>query len=123
MKAAVSIPIIEHVADFADTFAVALIAQRAVDAFNVVPVQAGGPTRALRLIQLAEAAGMDALLGSTVELSPGTSMALHVGAASAGITMASDLVGPGRNTRTIHGCCVRVVFGYRETLWIWSSSS
>lgn len=95
VKDASPIPIIEHVADFADTFAVALVAQRAVDVFNVVPVQAGGPTRALRLVQLAEAAGMDALLGSTVELSPGTSMALHVGAASAGITMASDLVGPG----------------------------
>lgn len=95
VKAAVSIPIIEHVADFDDRFALSLAAQQAVDVFNVVPCQAGGPSRALRLINVAEAAGFDVLLGSTVELSPGTAMSLHVGVAGKGVTVASDLVGPG----------------------------
>jgi L-alanine-DL-glutamate epimerase-like enolase superfamily enzyme len=95
VKAAVSIPIIEHVADFEDRFALALAAQQAVDVFNVVPCQAGGSSRALRLINVAEAAGIDVLLGSTVELSPGTAMSLHIGVAGKGVTVASDLVGPG----------------------------
>ncbi len=95
VKEAIPIPIIEHVADFDDRFALALAAQRAVDVFNVVPCQAGGPTRALRLISLAEAAGLNVLLGSTVELSPGTAVSLHVGVAGKGVTVASDLVGPG----------------------------
>ncbi len=95
VKSAVPVPIIEHVSDFDDCFALALAAQQAVDVFNVVPCQAGGPTRALRLIHVAEAAGIDVLLGSTVELSPGTAAALHVGIAGKAVRVASDLVGPG----------------------------
>ena len=95
VKAGVSISIIEHVSDFDDRFALALAAQGAVDVFNVVPCQAGGPSRAMRLIHVAEAAGIDVLLGSTVELSPGTAMSLHVGLAGRGVKVASDLVGPG----------------------------
>ena len=35
------------------------------------------------------------LLGSTVELGIGTAAALHLGIASKGVTVSSDLIGPG----------------------------
>ena len=95
------LPIIEHVADFADSFALALLHQQAVDVFNVVPAQAGSIHRAHRLLQLAETGGIDALLGSTVELGPGTAAALHLGLATKAVNKASDLVGPGLLTGDI----------------------
>ncbi|NKB72791.1 MAG: hypothetical protein GKR89_37445 [Candidatus Latescibacteria bacterium] len=95
LRSAVPIPIIEHVADFADAFALALVQHRAVDIFNIVPGQAGSLHRALRLAHLAEAGGIGALLGSTVELGPGTAAALHLGLAAPAVSVASDLVGPG----------------------------
>ena len=64
----VPIELIEHVSDFEERFATALIARRAVDVFNVVPVQAGRLQRAQRLLNLAESGGLRALIGSTVEL-------------------------------------------------------
>jgi muconate cycloisomerase len=91
----VSVRIIEHVSDFDDAFALALVKHGGVDVFNVIPGQAGGVMRSQRLIHLAEMAGIDVLLGSTVELSPGTAIALHLGLASSGVTEACDLVGPG----------------------------
>jgi L-alanine-DL-glutamate epimerase-like enolase superfamily enzyme len=95
VREAVSVRIIEHVSDFDDAFALALVKHNGVDVFNVIPGQAGGVMRAQRLIHLAEMAGIDVLLGSTVELSPGTAIALHLGLASSGVTEACDLVGPG----------------------------
>lgn len=68
VRDAVPADIIEHVADFDDTFALALLRHKAVDVFNIVPVQAGSLHRAQRLIQIAEAGGIPVLLGSTVEL-------------------------------------------------------
>lgn len=101
LRSEVSVPIIEHVGDFADPFTLALLAHRAVDAINVIPAQSGGLRRARRLLQLAEAAGVPALLGSTVELGIGTAAALHVAAASPAVTWASDLVGPGLLTADV----------------------
>ena len=89
------IPIIEHVADLGDVFLTALIRHRAVDIVNVVPCQAGGLRRAKRLIHAAETAGMPALLGSTIELGPGTAASVHLAVASASVSVPSDLVGPG----------------------------
>ena len=89
------IPIIEHVADLGDVFLTALIRRRAVDIVNVVPCQAGGLRRAKRLIHAAETAGMPALLGSTIELGPGTAAAVHLAVSSASVSVPSDLVGPG----------------------------
>ena len=95
VRDAVPVDIIEHVANFSDAFALALMHHKAADIFNIVPVQAGSLHRAQRLIQLAEAGGMPVLLGSTVELGIGTAAALHLGIASSSVTIASDLVGPG----------------------------
>lgn len=89
------IPIIEHVADLGDVFLTALIRHRAVDVVNVVPCQAGGLRRAGRLLHAAETAGMPALLGSTIELGPGTAASVHLAVASANVEVPSDLVGPG----------------------------
>ena len=89
------IPIIEHVADLGDVFLTALIRHRAVDIVNVVPCQAGGLHRASRLIHAAETAGIPALLGSTIELGPGTAASVHLAVASASVSVPSDLVGPG----------------------------
>ncbi len=89
------IPIIEHVADLGDVFLTALIRRRAVDIVNVVPCQAGGLRRAKRLLHAAETAGMPALLGSTIELGPGTAAAVHLAVSSASVSVPSDLVGPG----------------------------
>ena len=89
------IPIIEHVADLGDVFLTALIRHRAVDIVNVVPCQAGGLRRAGRLLHAAETAGIPALLGSTIELGPGTAASVHLAVSSANVEVPSDLVGPG----------------------------
>ncbi len=89
------IPIIEHVADLGDVFLTALIRHRAVDIVNVVPCQAGGLRRAGRLLHAAETAGMPALLGSTIELGPGTAASVHLAVSSSNVDVPSDLVGPG----------------------------
>ncbi len=101
LRSVVEVPIIEHVGDFDDAFTMALLSHRAVDAINVIPAQAGGLRRAIRLLQLAQAAQVPALLGSTVELGVGTAAALHVASASAAVTWASDLVGPGLLTADV----------------------
>ena len=94
LRDSVPMHLIEHVADFDDAFAQALITHAAVDVFNIVPCQAGDLERARRLVGCAQAGGLDVLFGSTVELGPGTAAALHL-AAGCGITAPSDLVGPG----------------------------
>jgi L-alanine-DL-glutamate epimerase-like enolase superfamily enzyme len=95
VRSAVQVRVIEHISDFDDGFALALAKHQSVDVFNVMPGQAGGVFRAQKLIHLAEMSGIDVLLGSTVELSPGTAISLHLGLSSTGVTEACDLVGPG----------------------------
>ena len=95
VRRAVPAKIIEHVGDFEDQFSVALVRHKAVDIFNIIPSQTGSLSRARRLAEIAEAAGVQVLLGSTVELGPGTAAALHLGVSSKAVTVASDLIGPG----------------------------
>ncbi len=89
------IDIIEHVADLDDGFSAALARHRAVDVINVIPSQGGGILRSQRLIHVAEAAGVPALLGSTIEMGPGTAAFVHLAVASRSLTVPSDLVSPG----------------------------
>ncbi len=89
-----SVQIIEHVADMDDGFSTALVRHRAVDVMNVIPSQAGGILRSQRLIHLAQTAGIPVLLGSTVEMGPGTAAFVHLAVASDNVTVPSDLVGP-----------------------------
>ncbi len=95
VRAATAVDIIEHVADLGDVFSAALVRHRAVDIVNVIPSQGGGLRRGLRLIQVAETAGVPVLLGSTIEMGPGTAAFVHLAVAAANVTVPSDLVSPG----------------------------
>lgn len=85
------VPVMEHVLD--PGFGLELVEHDAVDVFTA-EVCAGGITRAQRVLQIAESAGIDARLGSTVELGPGTLAGATLAAASPAVTVASDLIGP-----------------------------
>jgi L-alanine-DL-glutamate epimerase-like enolase superfamily enzyme len=89
----VKVPIIEHVND--PGYALALIKANAVDVMNIATTGAGGLWPARAVATLARAAGMGVLLGSTVELGPGTLAQLHLAATIPNLTLPSDLVGPG----------------------------
>lgn len=95
VRAASPIGIIEHVADLGDVFSAALVRHRAVDTINVIPSQGGGVLRGQRLIHAAETAGIPALLGSTIEMGPGTAAFVHLAVASRNVSVSSDLVSPG----------------------------
>lgn len=88
------VAIIEHVSDFDDSFATALVRHKSVDIFNIVPVQTGSLSRCQRLAHMAEVAGMSVLLGSTIELGPATATGIHLGVTLSKTPLASDLVGP-----------------------------
>ena len=47
------------------------------------------------MIHTAQTAGISALLGSTVEMGPGTAAFVHLAVAAENITVSSDLVSPG----------------------------
>lgn len=89
----VDVPILEHV--HLPEYGLALIKAEAVDAFNVATTGAGGLWPARTIVSLAEAAGLDVLLGSTVEMGPGTLAQLHLAATVRNLTIPSDLIGPG----------------------------
>ena len=91
VREAVDVPILEHVLDPA--FGLALAQNQAVDVFTV-EAPSGGITRAQRALQIAEAADIDARLGSTVELEPGTMAGAALAAASPAVTYPCDLIGP-----------------------------
>lgn len=81
-------------ADYGDLFSTALVRHRAVDVVNVIPSQAGGVLRSRRLVHTAETSGVPALLGSTIELGPGTAAFVHLAVASKNVTVPSDLISP-----------------------------
>lgn len=91
VKEAVDTPVVEHVLDPA--FGLELAAADAVDVFTVETC-AGGIARAERVLDVAAAAGLDARLGSTVELGPGTAAGVALATSSPAVTYPCDLVGP-----------------------------
>lgn len=93
VRRAVGTKVIEHVGRDLGR-ALDYVRQEAVDVFNVATVSSGGIYRAQRVLALAEAAGIQCLLGSTVELGVGTAAQLHLAASSAVVTYPSDLIGP-----------------------------
>jgi galactarate dehydratase (D-threo-forming) len=93
IKRAVKIPILEHVSD--PDFALACVRTGAVDVFNIALVSCGAFDRMVRVAAVAEAAGIPCLIGSTLELGPGTAAQAHFGAAALTIgSYPNDLVGP-----------------------------
>lgn len=91
VRAETDAEVFEHVLD--PSFGLALAAEDAVDVFTV-EVCAGGIGRAARILSIAEGAGVDARLGSTGELGPGTLAAAALGTAATGVTYPCDLAGP-----------------------------
>ncbi len=89
----VDVPILEHVSTL--EYGLALAKADAVDVFNVATTGAGGLWPARQIVSLAEAAHIGVLLGSTVELGPGTLAQLHLAAITPNLTLPSDLIGPG----------------------------
>jgi muconate cycloisomerase len=92
VRKAVDTPILEHVST--PEYALELVRHEAADVFNVATVGCGGIYRAKKVIALAEATGLQVLLGSTVELGVGTAAQLALAASSARVDWPSDLIGP-----------------------------
>ncbi|WP_420111115.1 mandelate racemase/muconate lactonizing enzyme family protein [Pseudactinotalea sp.] len=86
------VPVSEHVYDGAA--GLRLAGARAVDVLNVGLFALGGLTAALRVVSIAESAGLACLIGTTQELAIGTAAAAHLGVTSAAATVAADPVGP-----------------------------
>jgi muconate cycloisomerase len=91
VREAVDVPVGEHVPD-GDT-GVRLARNRSVDVFNL-GVGNAGLTACRRLFGLAELFDIDALLGSTVELSIGTAARAHLAAALPDLALPCYLAGP-----------------------------
>ncbi len=89
----VDVPILEHVHDL--EYGLALVKADAVDVFNIATTGTGGLWNARQVVALADAAGVGVLLGSTVEMGPGTLAQLHLAATIRNLTLPSDLIGPG----------------------------
>jgi L-alanine-DL-glutamate epimerase-like enolase superfamily enzyme len=92
IKREVNVPILEHVSDA--QFALECARTRAVDVFNLALCGCGGFYRSQQVAAVAEAAGIGCLLGSTLELWPGTAAQAHFAAALGPLSLPSDLVGP-----------------------------
>lgn len=93
VRAAVNVPLIEHT--YNTDYAMALWAEDAADIINVVPMMTSGMDQAKNLLNIAEMMGKQAIIGSAVELGPGTAAALHLGVSSPAVTLPCDLIGPG----------------------------
>lgn len=87
------VPILEHVSSH--EFGLSLIRAGAVDVFNISVPGCGGIWPARQIVSLAEGAGLGILIGSTVEMGPGTLGQLHLASTVRNLTLPSDLIGPG----------------------------
>jgi muconate cycloisomerase len=99
LRREVRVPLLEHVATPAD--ALEYLKQDALDCFNVSAASSAGIFPARQVAAMAEAAGVGVLLGSTVELGPGTLGQIHLAASIRGLTLPSDLIGPGMYTADV----------------------
>ena len=93
LRQQVEVPLLEHVCTAQD--ALAYIEHGSLDCFNISTTGCGGMWPAKQIATLAETAGVGLILGSTVEMGPGTLAQLHLAASLSGLTMPSDLIGPG----------------------------
>ena len=64
------------------------------DLVNIKVAKCGGILKAKRMAAIAEGAGMDCLIGSMIEMGPGTACGAHVAVSTPNVTYASELVGP-----------------------------
>ncbi len=64
------------------------------DLVNIKVVKSGGILNSRRMAAIARAAGKDCLVGSMLEMGPGTLFAGHFAVSTANVTFASEIVGP-----------------------------
>ena len=99
LRRQVDVPLIEHVSTASD--ALRYIRHDALDCFNIATTGCGGIWPARIIAEMARTAGIGLLLGSTVELGPGTLNQLHLAASIDDLTLPSDLVGPALYERDV----------------------
>jgi L-alanine-DL-glutamate epimerase-like enolase superfamily enzyme len=85
-------PVSEHVRS--PEYAIRLLKARAVDIFNISITVAGGIIGMRQLFDIASAANIECLGGTTQELSVATAAQAHVGVTAPRLDYASDPVGP-----------------------------
>jgi muconate cycloisomerase len=86
------VPVSEHATS--PRAAVRLVSSGAVDILNVGLFVLGGITPALRVLAIAQAAGVPVVIGTTQELAIGTAAGALVGVSTPAEVLASDPVGP-----------------------------
>lgn len=74
--------------------ALLLASRGCCDLFNIKIQRLGGITPSRKVIHIAEAAGIDCMLGGELETGVGTAAGLHLYASSFAFTIPADLVGP-----------------------------
>ena len=94
LRETISIPLLvdESIAIPADVMLAAELGTG--DLVNIKVVKCGGILKAKRMAAIAEGAGMDCLIGSMIEMGPGTACGAHVAVSTPNVTYASELVGP-----------------------------
>lgn len=92
VRSLIDTPVSEHIRSA--EYALRAIKQRSIDVFNVSISVAGGITWARRLLDLADMAGLECLIGTTQETSIATAAQAHIGASCPRLDYHSDPVGP-----------------------------
>ena len=64
------------------------------DLVNIKVVKSGGIVNAKRMAAVARAAGKDCLVGSMLEMGPGTLFAAHFAVSTSNVTYANEIIGP-----------------------------
>lgn len=91
LRRAIDVDVCEHVSCTSQLLR--MIRAEAIDVANIT-IQSGGLYPARQLFDLAHAAGINCLLGTTQELSLGTSAGAHLAATVADVAHPADTVGP-----------------------------
>jgi muconate cycloisomerase len=89
------VPVIADESVFTVSDLVAAVRADAADVVSIYVGKSGGPDRAVRMASIADAFGMESLLGSNGEQGLGAAAQLHVACASPGLSSAfpSDIIG------------------------------
>ncbi|MFF2498452.1 dipeptide epimerase [Peribacillus sp. NPDC058075] len=86
IKRAVQVPIMADESLFSPRDAMKLLNEHAVDLLNIKLMKTGGIRRALQIADMAEAAGVECMIGSMMESSVSVSAAAHLATAHPNIT-------------------------------------
>jgi muconate cycloisomerase len=93
LRAQSPIPIMVDESVWGPDDAYRVIRERTADILNVYVSEAGGLRAALRIFDLAEAAGLQCTIGSMPELGIGTAAGAHLGVAARALTEPADVCG------------------------------